>query len=144
MLCGLALAVAGEARAQSAPATPKAAPAPAAPAVDPARTMYALGVLLSGPLESFTLSPAELEQVLAGVRDGVQKKSTLPNPEAYGPRIQELQNTRAAAPAAKQKKIGNPYTANAAAARGRRGTPQGGPRPGPPPHRATRAPPAAS
>ena len=119
MLCGVSLVATGELRAQSTPAAPKAAPAqPAAPALDPAKTMYALGVLLSGPLESFALSPAELEQVLGGVRDGVLKKSTLQNPEAYGPRIQELQGQRMAVVAAKQKELGKAYLAKAASAPG--------------------------
>ncbi|MCC6173162.1 MAG: FKBP-type peptidyl-prolyl cis-trans isomerase [Gammaproteobacteria bacterium] len=122
MICGLSLAIAGELRAQSTPAAPRAtpapAPAPAAPAVDPKQTMYALGVLLGSPLESFTLTPAELEQVLTGLRDGVLKKSVLPNPEAYGPRIQDLQNTRMAAAAAKQKELGKAFVAKAAAAPG--------------------------
>jgi FKBP-type peptidyl-prolyl cis-trans isomerase FkpA/FKBP-type peptidyl-prolyl cis-trans isomerase FklB len=119
MLCGLSLVAAGELRAQSTPAAPKAAPAPAAaPATDPKQTMYALGVLLSSPLESFSLTPAELEQVLAGIRDGVLRKSALPNPEAYGPRIQELQNTRMAAAATRQKELGKAFVAKAAAAPG--------------------------
>lgn len=126
LLCGLALVPSGELRAQSTPAAPKAAPAaqaapaapPAAPAVDPKQTMYALGVLLSSPLESFSLTPAELDQVLAGIRDSVLKKSALPNPEAYGPRIQELQNTRMAALAARQKELGKSFIAKAAAAPG--------------------------
>jgi FKBP-type peptidyl-prolyl cis-trans isomerase len=125
VLCGLALVPAGELRAQSTPAAPKAAPAaapaaatPAAPAVDPKQTMYALGLLLSSPLESFSLAPAELEQVLAGIRDGVLKKGTLANPEAYGPRIQELQNTRMAAAATRQKELGKTFLAKAAAAPG--------------------------
>lgn len=118
MLCGLSLASAGELHAQSTPAAPKAAPAPAAPANDPAQTMYALGVLISSPLDSFALTPAELDQVLAGIRDGVLKKSKLANPEAFGPKIQELQNTRMAAVAARQKELGKAFIAKAAAAPG--------------------------
>ena len=34
------------------------------------------------------------------------KKNTMANPESYGPRIQELQNTRMAALAVKQKELG--------------------------------------
>lgn len=116
MLCGLSLASAGELHAQSTPAAPKAAPA--APATDAAQTMYALGVLISSPLDSFALTPAELEQVLAGIRDGVSKKSKLANPEAFGPKIQELQNTRMATVAARQKELGKAFVAKAAAAPG--------------------------
>jgi FKBP-type peptidyl-prolyl cis-trans isomerase FkpA len=125
MLCGLSLIAVGEARAQSTPPAPKPAPAPAANASEQTKTLYALGVLLSGPLESFVLSPAELDQVLAGVRDGVLKKSTIANPESYGPKVQELQNTRMAAAAARQKELGKAYLAKAAAAPGVTRTPSG-------------------
>jgi FKBP-type peptidyl-prolyl cis-trans isomerase FkpA/FKBP-type peptidyl-prolyl cis-trans isomerase FklB len=125
MLCGLSLFVFGEARAQSTPAAPKAAPAPAASAAEQAKTLYALGVLLSGPLDTFSLSPAELEQVIAGVRDGVLKKSTMSDPESYGPKVQELQNTRMAANAAKQKELGKAFLAKAAAGPGATRTPSG-------------------
>ena len=119
MLCGLSLIWFGEARAQSTPpAATRPAPAPASSPAEQAKTLYALGVLLSGPLDSFSLSPAELDQVLVGVRDGVLKKSTIPNPETYGPKVQELQNTRMAATAAKQKELGKAYLAKAAAAPG--------------------------
>ncbi len=118
MLCGLSLIAIGEARAQSTPPAAKPAPAPAASPAEQAKTLYALGVLLSGPLDSFALSPAELEQVIAGVRDGVLKKSTIPSPETYGPKVQELQNTRMAVVAAKQKELGKAYLAKAAAAPG--------------------------
>jgi FKBP-type peptidyl-prolyl cis-trans isomerase FkpA/FKBP-type peptidyl-prolyl cis-trans isomerase FklB len=126
MLCGLSLFAFGEARAQSpTPPAPKAAPAPAASAAEQAKTLYALGVLLSGPLDTFSLSSAELEQVLAGVRDGVLKKSTLTDPESYGPKVQELQNTRMAAMAVKQKELGKAFLAKAAAAPGATKTPSG-------------------
>jgi len=130
MLCGLSLIAIGEARAQSTPPAARPAPAPAAPAApasaaEQAKTLYALGVLLSGPLDSFTLSAAELEQVIAGVREGVLKKSTMANPEAYGPKIQELQNTRMAALAVKQKELGKAYLAKAAAAAGATRSPSG-------------------
>jgi FKBP-type peptidyl-prolyl cis-trans isomerase FkpA len=114
MLCGLSLIAVGDARAQST--APK--PAPATSPAEQAKTLYALGVLLSGPLDSFALSPAELDQVLVGVRDGVLKKSTIASPETYGPKVQELQNTRMAAVAARQKELGKAYLAKAAAAPG--------------------------
>jgi len=125
MLCGLSLIAVGEARAQSTPPAAKPAPAPAASPAEQAKTLYALGVLLSGPLDSFALSPAELDQVLVGVRDGVLKKSTIANPESYGPKVQELQNTRMAVVAAKQKELGKAYLAKAAAAPGVTRTPSG-------------------
>ncbi len=118
MFCGLSLIAIGEVRAQPTPSAAKPATAPAASPAEQAKTLYALGVLLSGPLDSFALSPAELEQVLGGVRDGVLKKSTIPNPESYGPKVQELQNTRMAAVAAKQKELGKAYLTKAAAAPG--------------------------
>jgi FKBP-type peptidyl-prolyl cis-trans isomerase FkpA/FKBP-type peptidyl-prolyl cis-trans isomerase FklB len=125
MLCGLSLIAVGDARAQSTPPAAKPAPAPAASPAEQAKTLYALGVLLSGPLDSFALSPAELDQVLVGVRDGVLKKSTIANPESYGPKVQELQNTRMAVVAAKQKELGKAYLAKAAAAPGVTRTPSG-------------------
>jgi len=83
-----------------------------------ARTLYALGVMLSGPLDSFALSPGEVDQVLAGVRDGVLKRSSIASPETFGPKVQELQNARMAATAVKQKELGKAFLAKAAATPG--------------------------
>ena len=118
-LCGLSITATEAADAQTPP--PKAQPAqpPTAPGTsDPSKTFYALGVLLSRSLESFALSPAELDLVTAGLRDGALKKSPLADAEAYGPKVQELQTARMAIVAARQKDLGKAYLEKAAAAQG--------------------------
>jgi FKBP-type peptidyl-prolyl cis-trans isomerase FkpA/FKBP-type peptidyl-prolyl cis-trans isomerase FklB len=84
------------------------------PRTEQDKTLYALGVILSRNLQAFALTPGELEMVEAGLTDGVQDKVALKDFETYGPKLQELQKTRMATLAAKEKAAGAAYLAKAA------------------------------
>jgi FKBP-type peptidyl-prolyl cis-trans isomerase len=121
VLAVLALAVPAAARAQSPAPAPGAGPtgpekppaagiakppaaatkplaAPAAKA-DPLRS---IGLSIAQQLKAFELSPAELDQVLKGIRDGVTGKATF-DAAAMQPAIQTFAQSRFAAAAAKEK-----------------------------------------
>jgi FKBP-type peptidyl-prolyl cis-trans isomerase FkpA len=91
-----------------------AAPA-AAPKTEEDKSFYALGVLLSRNLQSFSLTPAEVEMVKAGIGDGALSKAQATDVESYVPKLQALQKTREAALAGKEKEAGKAYLAKAAA-----------------------------
>ena len=67
------------------------------------KTMYALGLAVAQNLEQFTLSAAELDLVLAGIKEGLGGKAQL-DPTAYRPKIQQLAQARAQAVAEVEKK----------------------------------------
>ncbi len=98
-------------------ANPAAAARPT-PKTEQDKTLYALGVIISRNLQPFALTPGELEMVEAGLADGVQDKVSLKDFESYGPKLQELQKTRMAAVAEKEKAAGVAYLAKAAAETG--------------------------
>ncbi len=92
--------------------------APVVPKTEDEKALYALGVMLSRNLEPFGFSASELQLVQAGLVDGVQDKASIKDPDAYVPRLQELQNTRMAAGADKEKAAGAAFLARAAAEQG--------------------------
>ena len=92
--------------------------APQEPASDDQKTLYALGLALSQSLETFTLSEAELEMVKTGLTDGVLKRSPKVDLQTVGPKIQQLQQARAAVVADNEKKAGAAFLAKAAAEKG--------------------------
>ncbi|MGH7278183.1 MAG: FKBP-type peptidyl-prolyl cis-trans isomerase [Candidatus Rokuibacteriota bacterium] len=98
------------------------APLHGAAAADPRseedKTLYALGLVISRNLASFGLSAAELEMVQAGITDGVLQKTPKVDLQAYGPKLQELQKSRAAVASATEKKSGQAYLDKAAAEKG--------------------------
>ena len=85
------------------------------PANDEQKTFYALGVAISQSLSTFSLSESELEFVKAGITDGVLKHPSKVDVQAFGPKIQQLQQTRGAAFAESEKKAGTAFLAKAAA-----------------------------
>jgi FKBP-type peptidyl-prolyl cis-trans isomerase FkpA len=83
------------------------------------KTFYAIGLILSQNLAAFSLSPAELELVKAGLADGIlNKDKKTVDLQTYGPKIKELQAARASAVAAVEKKAGQTYLEKAAAEKG--------------------------
>ncbi|HEX2791964.1 MAG TPA: FKBP-type peptidyl-prolyl cis-trans isomerase [Steroidobacteraceae bacterium] len=127
VLAGIAMAAdtapaATPAAATPAAATPKSTAATGAKSdtadSDQDKALYALGVLLSRNLDSFTLSEAEFAHVKAGIVDGFHHKPSAATAEASLPQIQALQRTRAMALAAHQKEAGQAYLDKAAAAPG--------------------------
>ena len=85
--------------------TAYAATTPVEPANDDQKTLYALGQAISQSLGSFNLSEAELEMVKTGLTDGVLKRAGKVDMQAYGPKIQKLQESRAAVVAEAEKEI---------------------------------------
>lgn len=85
---------------------------------DEQKTLYALGLIISQNLASFSLSAADLETVKAGLSDGVLKKEPKVPLETWGPKIQALQSARLAVVAATEKKAGAVFLAKAAAEKG--------------------------
>ena len=82
---------------------------------DEQKTLYALGLIVGQNLAGFNLSAADLETVKAGITDSVLKKEPKVDLPAFGPKIQGLQNTRAAVVAAVEKKAGQAFADKAAA-----------------------------
>jgi FKBP-type peptidyl-prolyl cis-trans isomerase FkpA/FKBP-type peptidyl-prolyl cis-trans isomerase FklB len=120
--------LAAEAPTQKPAAAPKPAANPAAAAAKPDdsnKAFYALGVLLAGNLKTFALSDAELEQVKAGLADGVHGKAGAVDPQTFIPKLQELERTRLAAVANKEKEAGKAYLAKAATQPGAKKTASG-------------------
>ncbi len=82
------------------------------------KTLYALGLAISQSLDAFTLSEVELDMVKNGITDGVLKRSPKVDLHAFGPKIQQLQQTRSAAVAENEKKAGSAFLAKAATEKG--------------------------
>jgi FKBP-type peptidyl-prolyl cis-trans isomerase FkpA/FKBP-type peptidyl-prolyl cis-trans isomerase FklB len=106
-------------------ALPLSASAATAPRSEQDKTLYALGLAVSQSLAIFGLSEAEMEMVKAGLVDGVLGKTPQVDLRAYTPKLQELQRTRGAASAAREKKAGEAVVAKAAAEKGAVKTPAG-------------------
>jgi FKBP-type peptidyl-prolyl cis-trans isomerase FkpA len=97
---------------------PVVASAASQPKSEEDKTFYALGLAISQNLATLGLSESELEMVKAGLTDGVLGKPHAVELPAYAPKLQELQRTRVAAAAAKEKKAGEEFLAKAAAEKG--------------------------
>jgi FKBP-type peptidyl-prolyl cis-trans isomerase FkpA len=95
------------------------------PTTEDQKTLYALGVAISQNLSVFQLSESELEMLKAGLTDGVLKKPLKADPETYGPKIQQMGQTRAAAYAEKEKAAGAAFLNKAAAEPGAKKTASG-------------------
>jgi FKBP-type peptidyl-prolyl cis-trans isomerase FkpA len=93
---------------------PAAPPAPAPLATDDEKTIYALGLAISQPLAPFNLTPSELAIVIRAIADSVGGKPEV-ELNVWGPKIQPLMTTRAAALAEKEKAASATYLAKAAA-----------------------------
>jgi FKBP-type peptidyl-prolyl cis-trans isomerase FkpA/FKBP-type peptidyl-prolyl cis-trans isomerase FklB len=92
---------------------------------DDDKTIYTLGILLSRNLAPFSLTEHELDLVKMGLTDGALNKPKKAEPETYGPKIQALQQARASAAAAGEKKAAEPFLAKAAAEKGAKKTATG-------------------
>src|SRR5205809_7959635 len=82
--------------------------ASAAPKLDTEdqKTLYALGLLLGNNIKPFALTPDELAIVKAGLNDGATDAKPQVDLTAYGPKVNELAQKRAAAGAGDAKKQG--------------------------------------
>jgi FKBP-type peptidyl-prolyl cis-trans isomerase FkpA len=89
------------------------------------KTVYALGQLMGKNLQTFNLTPAELELVKQGLADSVANPKGEFNAEQMMPKVQELARTRALARAEEEKKKGQEFVDKAAAEAGASKLPSG-------------------
>ena len=95
------------------------------PKTDEDKTLYAIGLVMSGNLSSFRLTESELGMIEAGLTDGVLGKEKKVDLQQYGPKIQELAKTRAAAAAVAEKEKSKGFLEKAAAEKGAKKTASG-------------------
>jgi len=88
-------------------------PAKVSPKTDDEKTIYAVGVAIQKSLEPFNLTPAEVELVVAGVRDAAAGKAEVKLEEKQQA-IQKLVMDRRAAQGAVMAKAGEGYLEKAA------------------------------
>ena len=98
-------------------ATPLLAASPD-PVNDDQKTLYALGLAISQSLGTFALSETELDMVKHGITDGVLKRPQKVDLQTFGPKIQQLQQSRLAVAAESEKKAGAAFTTKAASEKG--------------------------
>jgi FKBP-type peptidyl-prolyl cis-trans isomerase len=84
------------------------APAKVTPKTEDDKTVYAIGVAIQKSLEAFSLTPAEVEMVLAGVRDAAAGKPEVKLEDRQAA-IQQLVTSRRAAQGAALAKQGEGY-----------------------------------
>jgi FKBP-type peptidyl-prolyl cis-trans isomerase len=111
------LTLAAPAAAQNAKPAPPAQPAAPSPA-DTDKALYALGLAISESLKSFTLTPAELEKVMGGLRDGAAGKGRFPFDQKAQQLVSDLAKGRFAAAAEKEKAKGAAYLEKSAKEKG--------------------------
>jgi FKBP-type peptidyl-prolyl cis-trans isomerase len=123
LAASLALLLARPAAAEDAPkpeaAKPEAQKKAAAPAKpDVQKTLYGLGLAIARNVEVFALTPAELDQVVKGLRDGVSGKPRFPFDQTVQASLNELARERMPKAAQKasshEKEVGPPYLAKMA------------------------------
>ena len=81
---------------------------------DDEKAIYALGVILSNNIAAFSLTPAELEILKAGITDGVLKNDKKVDPDSMRAKLQELAKTRAEALSVAENKAGKEFLAKIA------------------------------
>ncbi len=92
---------------------------------DDQKTLYALGLVMSDNLATFSLSEADLECVKAGLTDGALKRTRQVDLAVYGPKLRELAQARTAAAAVTEKASGSEFLSRAALEKGAVKTPTG-------------------
>jgi len=88
------------------------------PQTEDQKVLYALGMLLNRSIASFQLSPAELEFVKQGMTDAVAGKPSAVDLQAYGPKVQALNEARRKAQAEKSASAGKSFEEKAAREKG--------------------------
>jgi FKBP-type peptidyl-prolyl cis-trans isomerase FkpA len=89
------------------------------------KTLYALGLLLGKNIKPFALKPDELAVVKAGLTDAVTDAKPQVEIEAYGPKVNELAQKRAAVGAEDAKKKGQEFLDNVSKEKDATKTPSG-------------------
>jgi len=92
---------------------------------DEQKTLYALGFAVADNLKPFDLTAEELAIVKAGFADGSEKKKATVEPQEFYPKIRELQTTRMANAATKEKESGAAFLTKVAAEAGATKLPSG-------------------
>lgn len=92
---------------------------------DDEKTLYALGLALASNLEVFSLTPAELDEVTKGLRDGVVHKPKFALDSKIGASIDALAKSRKAAADERQAAAGPEYLKKMAATPGAKKTASG-------------------
>src|ERR1044071_1192703 len=92
---------------------------------DEQKTLYALGLLLGKNIKPFALNADELAIVKAGLTDAVTDTKPQVELDAYGPKVNELAEKRAAAGADDAKKKGQEFADKVAKEKDATKTPSG-------------------
>jgi FKBP-type peptidyl-prolyl cis-trans isomerase FkpA len=95
------------------------------PKTEDQKTLYALGLWAGRQVAPFGLSAEELDYVMAGMRDQVLDKKPVIDPQAYGPKVQQMANTRMTAKTDAEKKAGATFLEAAAKEKGAEKTASG-------------------
>ena len=82
------------------------------------KTFYALGLSIGKSLDVFAMTPAELELLKAGLADMVTKQKPKVELATYGPKFQQLAQSRSAIRAEAEKQRSVEFLARAAAEKG--------------------------
>jgi FKBP-type peptidyl-prolyl cis-trans isomerase FkpA/FKBP-type peptidyl-prolyl cis-trans isomerase FklB len=88
------------------------------PKTDDEKAFYSFGFNLSQQLSMLNLTPAEFEQVKAGLSDGVLKATPKADVKTFYPKFQALARDRVVANAAAEKKLGQDFLEKAAKEKG--------------------------
>jgi FKBP-type peptidyl-prolyl cis-trans isomerase FkpA len=121
LLCALSTGVLAATPATTT--TTAAAPAKGAkaaagqPMTEADKTVYAIGVILSGSVKPFALSEHEMQLVRAGFEAGMHGSKTAVDAENYRPQIQAMLSERMGKEVAAAKAAGKAYRDKAAAAK---------------------------
>lgn len=78
------------------------------------KTFYAMGLLMAQQLVGYDITQAEVEIIKAGLQDGVLGGEPKVKLDEFGPKIQGMLTPRAEAVAAREKKAGEAFCAEAA------------------------------
>jgi FKBP-type peptidyl-prolyl cis-trans isomerase FkpA len=92
---------------------------------DEQKTLYTLGLLLGRNIKPFALTPEELAIVKSGLTDAVTDAKPQVEIDAYGPKVNELAQKRAAAGAEETKKKGQEFADKVAKEKDATKTPSG-------------------
>jgi FKBP-type peptidyl-prolyl cis-trans isomerase FkpA len=111
-ILGLAIAV-----AIAAAASPVRSAEPSIQ-TDDQKTIYAMGYSLAGSLDRFALTPAEIDLMIAGLRDGASGAPAKVPIDEFGPKISAFGQARSVVAAGVEKKSADEFLAKEAAATG--------------------------
>jgi FKBP-type peptidyl-prolyl cis-trans isomerase FkpA len=80
---------------------------------DDEKLLYALGMAVSNNMKNLDFKPAEIELIVAGLKDGLKGAQPKVDLKEYGPKIQQMMQRRAAAATEREKEAGAAFLAEA-------------------------------